>query len=105
MLEQAEALATWQFAEDPAALHAGAILPARRLPDHRKAYLTLEGPVSGDRGSVRQVHAGTCHLLHAESTRWLARLEAPTCQGLFELRQEPGGQCREGADWRISRVE
>jgi hypothetical protein len=29
------------------------------LPDHRRAYLTYEGPVSGGRGSVRRVEAGT----------------------------------------------
>lgn len=31
---------------------------ATRLPDHRDAYLTYEGPVSGERGHVRRVAQG-----------------------------------------------
>ncbi len=31
---------------------------ARRLPDHRLAYLEYEGPVSGNRGSVLRVDSG-----------------------------------------------
>lgn len=34
-------------------------LPLERLPDHRNAYLTYEGPVSGERGSVSRVEEGT----------------------------------------------
>jgi hypothetical protein len=29
------------------------------LPEHRRAYLDYEGPVSGDRGHVRRIDAGT----------------------------------------------
>jgi hypothetical protein len=31
-----------------------------RAPDHRPAYLTYEGPVSGDRGEVRRVFEARC---------------------------------------------
>lgn len=31
-----------------------------RVADHRSAYLTYEGPVSGDRGVVRRVFADGC---------------------------------------------
>ncbi len=31
-----------------------------RLPDHRLMYLDYEGPISGGRGAVRRVAAGTC---------------------------------------------
>ncbi|CAG1001151.1 hypothetical protein PHYC_02894 [Phycisphaerales bacterium] len=31
---------------------------ARRLPDHRAAYLTFEGPVAGGRGIVRRLATG-----------------------------------------------
>ncbi len=34
-------------------------LPLRQLADHRLAYLTYEGPLSGNRGSVQQIDAGT----------------------------------------------
>ncbi|MDR3183054.1 MAG: hypothetical protein LBT89_09085 [Planctomycetaceae bacterium] len=32
---------------------------AELLPPHRKAYLNYEGEVSGNRGSVRRIDAGT----------------------------------------------
>jgi hypothetical protein len=31
-----------------------------RIPDHRKAYLDYEGPVSENRGAVKRVESGTC---------------------------------------------
>ncbi len=58
MLERDEALLTWRLVREPVD---GSSLPiqAERLGDHRKAYLNYEGPVSGGRGSVRRVDAGT----------------------------------------------
>ena len=35
-------------------------LSLTRLPDHRPIYLDYEGPVSGNRGEVKRVEAGTC---------------------------------------------
>jgi hypothetical protein len=32
--------------------------PVLRLADHRRDYLTYEGPLTGNRGSVRRVEAG-----------------------------------------------
>ena len=37
--------------------------PLTELPDHRRAYLDYEGPVSGDRGSVTRVEAGEYSLV------------------------------------------
>lgn len=37
----------------------GFTLAARRLPNHRKKYLNYEGPISGNRGHVSRVSAGT----------------------------------------------
>ena len=47
MLEAGDDLRTWAMNAPPAP---GQDLPARALADHRLAYLTYEGPVSGDRG-------------------------------------------------------
>jgi hypothetical protein len=33
------------------------------LPPHRRAYLTYQGPVSGDRGRVRRIASGVIHPL------------------------------------------
>ncbi len=52
-------LATYRCDRWP--LEAGTTL-AHRLPDHRRLYLEYEGPVSRNRGQVRRVASGTCHL-------------------------------------------
>ena len=56
MLEQNSKLATWRIDAIPEPNQA---VPGTKLADHRKAYLDYEGPVSGDRGTVDQVTAGT----------------------------------------------
>jgi len=56
MLENGETLLTWRLSRIPAA--DGNPVPADPLPDHRRVYLDYEGPVSGNRGTVRRVDAG-----------------------------------------------
>ena len=109
MLECDEALATWQFPQNPFAAEAPPDffdqLPCCRLADHRKAYLTYEGPVSGGRGEVRRVASGTCDILEAAADRWVFALseggeDGPA--GRFELIHETGS----AADaWWLRRVE
>jgi hypothetical protein len=72
MLEQGEALRTWRLAEVP---RPGRTLPAEPLPDHRKAYLDYEGPVSGGRGTVAQVDAGKYCILESDPTGMVLRLD------------------------------
>lgn len=57
MLEAGDALATWAMPPRPLPLESLTVR-ARRLPDHRRAYLDYEGPVGGDRGTVRRVDSG-----------------------------------------------
>lgn len=38
-------------------------LAATRMPDHRVAFLTYEGPLSGGRGTVRRVAEGRARIL------------------------------------------
>ena len=98
MVEQEEALATWQLSGSPGELQPGDACPARRLPDHRKAYLTYEGPVSRGRGEVERIDRGTCQAIEAEEARWHIRLEGGRLVGEFELRQA------DGDDWTLSRL-
>ncbi|RPI89883.1 MAG: hypothetical protein EHM42_02275 [Planctomycetaceae bacterium] len=56
MLENDAVLRTWRL--DRAPDLAGPIA-IQRLPDHRRAYLDFEGPVSGNRGNVTRVLSGT----------------------------------------------
>jgi hypothetical protein len=53
-------LRTWGIDAEPVS---GAELPARGLPDHRRAYLTFEGEVSGGRGTVRRWDEGDCEVV------------------------------------------
>jgi len=55
-------LATWRSAVWPPA---GEVV-LERLADHRKAYLTFEGEISGGRGSVRRVAQGLCEVEQGE---------------------------------------
>ena len=56
MLEDGDVLLTWRLVELPTI--GGAAVVAQRLADHRRAYLSYQGPVSGGRGEVRRVDAG-----------------------------------------------
>lgn len=67
MLDTGSVLRTWALDEFPAI---GQPVSARPLPDHRRWYLTYEGPLTpderGDRGRVTRVAAGTFQL-HEQS--------------------------------------
>jgi len=96
MLESGTALATWQLPrrpDDPDGLP----LPARRRPDHRRAYLDFEGPVSGDRGHVTRFDEGTCRILLRTADRWHFELTGRVLTGRFRLTRRrdkpPDGWC------------
>lgn len=55
MFDVGATLRTWAI---DAPIVPGAILPARALGDHRRAYLDYEGAISGDRGWVRRLDSG-----------------------------------------------
>lgn len=56
LLEAGPVLRAWRLLAEPAA---GRVVPAEANADHRLLYLDYEGPVSGDRGTVRRWDAGT----------------------------------------------
>ena len=102
MLQRApgEALATWRVAGDPSELAVGDDLPAARLADHREAYLTYEGRVSGGRGRVRRIDRGPCRVVRAVPARWEFRLAGEKCIGPFAL-----VQCGEDPErWTLRRL-
>jgi len=55
LIEDGDSLASWRLLELP---ESGKRIPASSLPVHRRHYLTWEGPLSGDRGSVRRIDSG-----------------------------------------------
>jgi hypothetical protein len=102
MLEAGESLATWQLQADCLALRPGDSLAARKLPDHRRAYLSYQGPVSGGLGHVSRVHAGTYETLDRGPDRLVVRLDSPNASAEFELTRSanPG----QADDWHITRL-
>ena len=85
MLEVDESLATWQLPRSPLEPGPPAPIAARKLPDHRRAYLTYEGPVSKGRGRVDIMDRGECDLLLRRADRWEFRLLGRVITGRFEL--------------------
>lgn len=81
-----ERLLTWQLPAEPTGLGAFPIA-ARPIGDHRRAYLTYEGPVSGDRGHVRRVDAGQVEWLASGTGRHELRLKGRRLRGRFILSQ------------------
>jgi len=58
MLETDTALTTWSIPPQPS-VGSSFVCPATRLPDHRKHYLDYEGAITGNRGTVACIDAGT----------------------------------------------
>lgn len=84
LLEQDDVLATWQLADEPLGPVALPIA-ALRVFDHRKKYLTYEGPISGGRGSVTRYDGGDLRILETGRERWLFDLSGPRFSGRFCL--------------------
>ena len=75
MFETSEgsALATWRAKAWPPGAE-----PVEKLPDHRREYLTYQGPVSNGRGQVKRVHAGTYERVpHSDPSIFAVRLHGP----------------------------
>jgi hypothetical protein len=86
MLDRGEVLATWKLTSDPTSLAAGGVrgsVPARRIADHRRAYLTYEGPISRGRGHVTRIDSGTYELTRQDQTGWGIRLNGVLLRGEF----------------------
>jgi len=90
MLERGKVLATWQLSLPPGKLHPGQALSVRKLPDHRLAYLTYEGPISGRRGEVKILDSGSFELLRCDERQWTVKLDGGSTRGRFELIREEG---------------
>jgi hypothetical protein len=87
-LESGPVLRAWRL---PVPLQPGVDVPAEAAPDHRPFYLDYEGPVSGGRGTVSRIDAGTFEW-QIDQSDWVAvRLAGTRFTGLLTFRQTPGG--------------
>ncbi len=82
-------LASFRLATRLDTLKSGQWLQALRIADHRAAYLSYEGPISGNRGTVRRIASGRVIRCQGTETklsltiRWTDR-----CQDLQLIEQE-----------------
>jgi DNA polymerase Ligase (LigD) len=89
MLESGTLLRTWRLASEPAA---GQRIAATSLGEHRLAYLDYEGPVSGNRGTVRRWDHGEFESVEQTDERLVVRLLGGRLHGTATLE-------RVGAAW------
>ena len=87
-LEAGTVLRSWRL---PPELPAGSPVPAEPAADHRLASLDYEGPVSGGRGSVTRVDAGSFAWVRDESDIQVVRLAGGRFAGLLTLSRAAGG--------------
>ena len=87
-----DGLRTWRLQARP---EPGAAIPATPLGLHRKAYLDYEGPLSGNRGTVKQWDAGLFDWHLDDANRVVVRLEGRLLCGAASLERTPAG------DWHF----
>jgi hypothetical protein len=75
-----ELLWTWRIEEEPAGW--GTATRAERIADHRAAYMTYQGAVSGGRGRVERVAEGRVEVLEEDQALFHVRLcgERESCE-------------------------
>jgi hypothetical protein len=86
MLQAGEALWTWRLDAPPA----GEAVRAERIADHRILYLDYEGPISGNRGSVRRWDHGEFTWLLQEDDLIEVALQGERLRGRLRLRRLEG---------------
>ncbi len=63
-------LVTFRVGERIDQLPRGRRVEAERIADHRVEYLTYEGPLSGDRGTVTRLARGEVVSIEIEPSQW-----------------------------------
>lgn len=94
MLEWQGRLRTWELPTPPAS---GKTIVGRALADHRLEYLSYEGPVSGERGTVRRWDAGEYELISETPFELVVRLDGGRLRGTLRMTQDPA----QGETWTI----
>ena len=84
MLEDSGILKAWSLPELP---QKDIEFTCLALPDHRIAYLDYEGPVAGDRGTVRRVDHGEYSAEQQGDSAWIIRLAGEKLIGQVALRR------------------
>ena len=91
MFEADGVLKTWRLPAPPTQQPTTAM----SLGDHRLAYLDYEGPLSGDRGTVKRWDAGEYETMQQSQDAWTVAVKGTRWRGTMQLRQ------RDGSAWTI----
>jgi hypothetical protein len=91
MLEHGDSLATWQLLSPPAGPESFPIA-ARRIGNHRKAYLDYEGAVSGNRGEVRRLDRGPVEISKLTDQECIFAAVGRLLRGNFILSRRQTGE-------------
>ena len=91
MLEVGEVLWTWRLEANP---WLDTPCRASRIADHRRLYLEYEGPINGDRGSVKRIDAGEFVWIEETGEQVSIELTGKDRSGVLTLPREQGVECR-----------
>lgn len=97
-------LRSYRIDSNPSQWHSGQLFHGEQLPNHRAHYLSYEGPIGANRGSVERISTGMCHGFQADSDSELTLSIVWEVQGI-----EDGvffcyrGQKKEDQLWELSR--
>jgi len=83
-------LATWRLSIFPLPIKVREPIPVTRLADHRKIYLTYEGPLSHNRGDSRIVDRGEYRLIDHRPECWRIHFSGKILTGRFSLSKNIG---------------
>lgn len=86
MVESGEMLATWQLFLAP--LKQQSQIDARRIFDHRLAYLEYEGSISHGRGNAVQWDRGRCQIIDCDALQWIINFDGRRIHGRYTLQRE-----------------
>ncbi|MFA5793476.1 MAG: DNA polymerase ligase N-terminal domain-containing protein [Candidatus Brocadiia bacterium] len=88
MLEGPRKLRTWQIS--PPYSYLDKTMLSKALPDHRRIYLTYQGKISRDRGSVKIVEAGHYRILKKGRLYLVIEFRGRKFRGKYLLAVLPG---------------
>lgn len=88
LLEAGPVLRAWRLLAEPG--HARRV-PAQPNGDHRLLYLDYEGPLSGDRGTVRRWDAGTFDWIEEGGVRVVIQLHGERVSGRCVVESQADG--------------
>lgn len=86
MFDTGEVLRTWAVNDLP---DSPTEQPAEQLADHRREYLTYEGPISGNRGDVRRWDEGAYETVRDDAEAFVATVRGGRLSGTLRIAAGP----------------